>query len=260
MSNITDDPFEQLDSDMQSSTPAEAPQGAGMGCRKSLRDQALAVVPPERHSALLLAAADAKIGDADDPGWWLVAAAVNIESAAKSVSDSELVMNKTLAQLPGAIQKAAISAGDDLRGVIEQAGVKIGASAAKAVEITASAAASQLTKEASKAAEDIKSVVNELPIAIAQKRDNAVGEIAKQGAVAAVEAVKAAKYRGRFWAGFSFLLVLCVGAFLGILAGEQLHYIQPVGDVAYLKIVPGDRLGTRIPKRDKSLLEIYQER
>ncbi|MDA8379111.1 MAG: hypothetical protein M0Z50_19140 [Planctomycetia bacterium] len=270
MSINDDDPFSMEDNipTQPESKPGIPAISAPQGAKGTLRDQALATVPPVRHGILLTSAVDAKVVDPDDPAWWIIAAAVNIADAVEHVAQSSDEVQIQLASLPSNIQKAVISGGNDLQGVINQTSIKFVAAATaavqKAVEQATLEASAKLINDASKAAASIKDVVNSLPTAVKEQRDAAVKEYAASGATAAQAAVSATRWRGKAWAGFSFLTVLLVGGLIGgyvaVTGGESLHFIQPVGLTA---LVINDKnatgLGIKAAPNLPNMIKVYPE-
>lgn len=246
--------------------PAHAPQGAKGVDKDTLRDQALAVVPVARHALLLTSAIEAGITDAQDPQWWWVATSVNIAAATEQVGQSADRVRDELASIPSSIQKAVIAGGEDIQGLMNQTSTRFVATAIaaiqKAIEQSSLEASTKLWDDTEKAAASIKDVVGSLPSAIILQRDAAVKEYAVSGATAAQAAVAATKWRGKAWAGFSFLTVLLVGGVLGgyvtVTGGEILHKIQPVAYSVLIKNAPDAHgFGVRPVPGNPDLIQVY---
>ncbi len=92
---------------------------------ETLRDNVLATLPPETHTAFLRLALDAGVHNPDDAAWGDVALAYAASVSAAAATAAAVEVKSETAKIPEAIYQGTIRAGQDLRGQVEAAGKSV---------------------------------------------------------------------------------------------------------------------------------------
>ena len=232
---------------------------------KTLRDQALEAVPPEKRQALLSAALDTGVHNPQDVAWLMVAAVVNGLDAAQAAGDAARVVVSETAKIPDMLYKNVTSAGADLKAVLE-AGIKAKADEAGSMLTTTILAAS------GHGAEALRKAAAGLDM-MAENRAEAFVEQWKAQVASAVETQARTALRrsiARSWVSASFALLLAAGAGGAVaLGGAYLqHRLITVNDLRFYNPDPrrdavlhyngpGSITEARVcPRRDAACLNI----
>lgn len=206
---------------------------------KTLREIALASVPPELREAVLAYAAEHGVTHANDPYWPIVASMANGMAAARAAGEAAGAVKTAIGTIPDAIYLGTTKAGADLGGQVADAGAKVIAEA----ETKASQIQAGLTAAITQAAQSSSAVINKaiagLGTAAESRKDELTREMQAAAAIAARDQIRAgvAGRMARSWGvvAFSLLLALLIGAAGTFALADFTGHLLPPGRA----LVPG---------------------
>ncbi|MHB1631547.1 MAG: hypothetical protein ACYCQL_04945 [Acidithiobacillus sp.] len=205
--------------DMMGNTAAPLlgiPQDSGQDSRHA----ALAVVAPDVRERLLHIALDHQI-DKQDPAWLLVEAAVVSINAATAAGRAASAIHDDVTSIPGIIQKAVVSGGEDVSGQVRIALVSNLGEFAQAIGQGVHLATDNAVTNVQTALKDFDKKVDK---AIIAKRDAVVAQWVQSGSDALDKKVREAIKTERT-INLIFMLFMILATFiLGIVLGMYLHF------------------------------------
>ena len=144
---------------------------------RTLRDIALAAVPPDLREPLLTLAIEYHIANSDDPFWTIAAATANALAAAKAAGDAARETGTAVASIRDEIYQGAAKASADIRATIE---TSIAGTVNASVATAAQAGADALRQ----AAKDLPTVAHAEQGRIVQEWRSALAAAARDSAFA----------------------------------------------------------------------------
>ena len=184
------------------------------------RHAALAVVAPDVRERLLHIALDHQI-DKQDPAWLLVEAAVVSINAATAAGRAASAIHDDVTSIPGIIQKAVVSGGEDVAGQVRVALVSNLGEFAQAIGQGVHLATDSAVANVQTALKDFDKKVDK---AIIAKRDAVVAQWVQSGSDALDKKVREAIKTERT-INLIFMLFMVLATFiLGIVLGMYLHF------------------------------------
>lgn len=205
--------------DMMGNTAAPLlgiPQDSGQDSRHA----ALAVVAPDVRERLLHIALDHQI-DKQDPAWLLVETAVVSINAATAAGKAASAIHDDVTSIPGIIQKAVVSGGEDVAGQVRVALVSNLGEFAQAVGQGVHLATDNAVTNVQTALKDFDKKVDK---AIIARRDAVVAQWVQSGSDALDKKVREAIKTERT-INLIFMLFMVLATFiLGIVLGMYLHF------------------------------------
>lgn len=220
---------------------ATAPRRASGDNGATLKEQALAGLPPEWRERLIRDAGDAGVRHDEDVGWLLVGSVVHSAMAAFAAGAAAQAVQSSVDSIPARILSGAARAGEDVRGALEQNAIALGQTLSQAGRIRSAEILAAADTGAEKIRASASTLTAALDRAIAAKKQDGVDQFAQAAAAAAAAAARAAAQGalGHLVARSAgvMLVVLAAGAVIGA-AGiweylETSHKIMPVGVRAY---------------------------
>lgn len=184
------------------------------------RHAALAVVAPDVRERLLHIALDHQI-DKQDPAWLLVEAAVVSINAATAAGKAASAIHDDVTSIPGIIQKAVVSGGEDVAGQVRVALVSNLGEFAQAIGQGVHLATDSAVANVQTALKDFDSKVDK---AIIARKEAVIAQWVQSGSDTLDQKVREAIKTERT-INLTFMLFMILATFiLGIVLGMYLHF------------------------------------